>query len=102
MKAKRAEAALLKAEKKQLQKAGILLAEIGASKKSKQQLTSTIAWGVDYLNGGILLTTQNYNFTKAIDDPEYAGELRSLAPPWRGPAQPCGTEKRIGPSVYFP
>ena len=79
-----------KSKKDSSKKAGILLAEIGASKKSKQQLASTIAWGVDYLNGGILLTMQNYNFTKAIDDPEYAGELSSLAPPWNGPAQPAG------------
>ncbi len=89
-KAKRAAAALLKAEKKQLQKKGILLAEVGPSKKSKQQLATAIAWGVDYSNGGILLTMQNYHFTKAIDDPEYAGELHSLAPPWSGPAQPAG------------
>lgn len=86
--AKRVARGKLNAEKKRLQKEGILLAEIVPPKVSKRQLPGKIAWGTDSRNGGILFTKQNFHFGKAVDDPQSAVEFCSLGPPWNAPLQP--------------
>jgi len=89
-KAKQAARAQLKAEKKRLQKERVLLAEIAPPKRSTQRLPCSIAWGTDYSTGGILLTMQNHQFTKAVNDSECAAEICSLAPPWNRSVEPAG------------
>ncbi len=86
--AKRAAQALIRAEKKRLQKAGIFLAEVKPPKELKGNFASSIAWGTDSTNNGLLLTWQTYHFTKSVDDEQSRTEFFSLAPPWKGSFQP--------------
>jgi hypothetical protein len=86
--AKRAAQARIKAEKNRLQKAGVFLAEIEPPKRLKGNLGSSIAWGTDSTNNGLLLTWQTYYFTKSVDDEQSRTEFFSLAPPWKAPLQP--------------
>lgn len=86
--AKRAAQAVIKTEKKHLQKAGILLAEVEPPKELKGSFASSIAWGTDSTNNGLLLTWQTYHFTKSVDDEQSRSEFFSFAPPWKGPLEP--------------
>lgn len=84
---KRAAQARIKAEKKHLQKAGVFLAEVEPPKELKGNLASSIAWGTDSTNNGLLLIWQTYHFTKTFDDEQSRKEFFSFAPPWKAALQ---------------
>ncbi len=88
--AKRAAQAKIKAEKKRLQKEGILLAEVKPPPKKVAGLPSSIAWGTDSSSNGLLLAWQSFDFTKPVDDEQNATELFTIQPPWNTPIQLLG------------
>lgn len=88
--AKRAAQAQVKAERKRLRGIGLLLAEVDPPKELRGKLGSSIAWGTDSTNNGLLLTWHTYHFTKSVDDEQSRVEFTSLAPPWRAALQPLG------------
>jgi WD40 repeat protein len=88
--AKRVAQARIKAEKKRLQKEGILLAEIMPPKQKGPGLPISITWGTDSATNGLLLAWLSYHFTKAVDDPTSATEFLAIQPPWNTPLQPLG------------
>ncbi len=88
--AKRAVKAQIAAEKKRLQKEGILLAEIKPPSQKGPGLPISIAWGTDSATNGLLLVWQSYHLTKPVDDPEHAPEFFTIQPPWNAPLQPIG------------
>ena len=98
--AKRAAQALIKAEKKRLQKEGILLAEIMPPKQKGSGLPVSIAWGTDSANNGLLLAWQSYHFTKRVDDEENATEFLTIQPPWNTPLQPLGLKTNWTAHVF--
>ena len=70
--AKRAAKAQIAAEKKRLQKEGLLLAEIKPPAQKGPGLPISIAWGTDSATNGLLLVWQSYHLTRPVDDPEHA------------------------------
>ena len=88
--AKRAAQALIKAEKKRLQKEGVLLAEIKPPKQKGFGLPISIAWGTDSASNGLVLVWQSYHFAKPVDDQQNATEFFAIRPPWNAPLQPLG------------
>lgn len=74
--AKRALQARIKAEKRRLQKEGILLAEIKAPLAS-----APIAWGTDALTNGIIAALRSPDESEA--------RLVTIAPPWKQGIQPA-------------
>lgn len=96
--AKRAEQSKIRAEKKELQKAGILLAEIEPSIKSKNILASSIAWATDSSSNGILLTRQTNQFANSGDGRQNSAEFCCLVPSWNQPLRPV--ELNITPTAY--
>ncbi len=88
--AKRAEKARIAAEKKRLQKEGILLAEIKPPAQKGPGLPTSIAWGTDSATNGLLLVWQAYHLTSPADDREHAPEFFTIQPPWNAPIQPVG------------
>jgi WD40 repeat protein len=98
--AKRAAQALIKAEKKRLQKEGILLAEIKPPKEKGAGLPVSIAWGTDSTSNGLLLTWQSFHFTKPVDDKEHATEFFTIGPPWNTPLVPLGLKTNWTAHVF--
>ncbi len=88
--AKRAAKAQIAAEKKRLQKEGILLAEIKPPSQKGPGLPISIAWGTDPATNGLLLVWQSCHFTKLVDDQEHATDFFTIQPPWNVPLQPVG------------
>lgn len=86
--AKRAAQAQIKAEKKRLQKAGILLAEIEPPKEMKGNFAPSIAWGTNSSSNGLLLIWTCLHFTRTVDDEQCRKQLFSIEPPWNLPPQP--------------
>lgn len=77
-----------RAEKKRLQKAGVLLAEIKPPKAIGGGLLGSITWSRDYSNNGLLLAWKSVHFDKPIDDEQTKVELLSVQPPWNLQFQP--------------
>jgi WD40 repeat protein len=88
--AKRAAKAQIAAEKKRLQKEGILLAEIKPPAQKGPGLPTSIAWGTDSATNGLVLVWQSLHLTRTADDAEVAPEFFTIQPPWTSPLQPVG------------
>lgn len=89
--AQRAAQAQIKADKKRLQKEGVLLAEVQPPAAKARALFNSIAWGTDSASHGLLLTGESFH----AGGPDDAGqrdstEFFTLQPPWTTPPQPVG------------
>jgi hypothetical protein len=98
--AKRTAQAKIKAEKKRLQKERILLAEIKPPEEKEAGLPSSIAWGIDSVCHGLVLTWQSFHHTKAVDDKQHATEFFSIQPPWNTPLVPWGLKTKWTADIF--
>jgi WD40 repeat protein len=98
--AKRAAKAQIAAEKKRLQKEGLLLAEIKPPAQKGPGLPISITWGTDSATNGLLLVWQSYHLTRPADDPEHAPEFFTIQPPWNVPLQPVGLKTNWTAHVF--
>jgi WD40 repeat protein len=98
--AKRAVQARVRAEKKRLEKEGVLLTEIKPPKQQGSGLRTSIAWGTDSATNGLVLAWQSFHYTKSVDDEQNATELFAIQAPWKTPPVPLGLKTNWTADVF--
>jgi WD40 repeat protein len=93
---KRAAKAQIAAEKKQLKKSGVLLAEIKPPKQKAAGLLASIAWTTNLANGGLLFAWNDVRFGSSNDEQQL--ELFEIKPPWDSP--PRQTALKLNPTIH--
>jgi WD40 repeat protein len=96
--ARQATQAQIENEKGQLQKTGLLLAEISPPKEGKT--ITAIAWGTDSSSNGLLLVWQSFDFGALGDAAPKMAEFQSLQAPWELPARPLGLKTNATATVF--
>ena len=97
--AQRAAQAQIKAEKKRLQKEGVLFAEVKPPKV--RALLNSIAWGTDSASHGLLLAWGSFDVGAPHDSGQRdTAEFFTLQPPWTTPPQPSGLKTGLMAHVF--
>lgn len=96
--ARQAAEARIEGEKSRLQGAGLLLAEISPPKEGKA--VTSIAWGTDSSNNGVLLVWQCFDFGPSGGDAPKSTEFYSLQAPWKLPLEPLGLKTNATATVF--
>jgi hypothetical protein len=97
--AKRAAQALIKAEKKRLQKEGVLLAEIKRP-NPKSGYHKSIVWEVDSANNGLTLEWNPIHISGPINAEQNTTEFFTIQVPWNTPLLPVGLKTDSAPHIF--